>query len=172
MTLCDCGARADSVQRRDCRCRTDGGVRSKEHANGLCGGRFCCAGAQVDKKNVFRFPMKQVAGMLLGPAGTLVSLTFQRRPAAGQPFERVHTVLRRVDVRALRASHEQHVAPFFFLCALSCSRSRSRARARSLYVALSTSRFLSHALYVTVSADVDERGRFCASASDLRARQR
>jgi len=92
--------------------------------------------------------MKQVAGMLLGPAGTLVSLTFQRRPAAGQPFVRVHTVLRRVDVRALRASHEQHVAPFFFL-ARALSLSLSLARARSLS--------LRHALYVTLSTSRSER---------------
>ena len=98
--------------------------------------------------------MKQVAGMLLGPAGTLVSLTFQRRPADGQPFVRAHTVLRRVDVRALRASHEQHAEVNFFLT----SRSRSLS--------------LRHALYVTLSSNGDERGLFRASASVLSARQR
>ena len=56
---------------------------------------------QVDKNNVFRFPINQVAGMILGPPGTAVALTFQRHPAAGQPGVRVHTVLRRVDIRAL-----------------------------------------------------------------------
>lgn len=78
---------------------------------------------------MFRFPMKQVAGMLLGPAGTLVALTFLRRLAAVQPLVRVHTVLRRVDVRALRASHEQHEQVLRLSLAL----------ARSLYVTLSMS---------------------------------
>jgi hypothetical protein len=113
---------------------------------------------------VFRFPMKQVAGMLLGPAGTLVSLNFKRKSGDGKNFVSVHTMLRRVDVRALRASHEQHNQVFFRARALSLSLSRARA--------LSTSRFLRHALYVTLSADGDERGWFCTSASVLRARQR
>ena len=93
-----------------------GGVRSEAtsalslipaHAVGCCLRSSPPVHLQVDKHNVFRFPMKQVAGMLLGPSGTLVALTFQRRPADGQPFLRVHTVLRRVDVRALRISQPQ-----------------------------------------------------------------
>jgi hypothetical protein len=57
---------------------------------------------QVDKHNVFRFPINQVSGLILGPPGTSVALTFQRRPAGqGQPGVRVHTVLRRVDIQAL-----------------------------------------------------------------------
>ena len=117
------------------------------------------AGAQVDKNNVFRFPMKQVAGMLLGQAGTLVSLTFQRRPADGQPFVRVHTVLRRVDVRALRASHEQHAEVNFFLSSRSRSLSLSRARALSLALSLSRSLSLSRAraLHVTLSMSLYHR---------------
>jgi len=33
---------------------------------------------QVDKERVFRSPMKRVAGLLLGPQGSAVTLTFQR----------------------------------------------------------------------------------------------
>ena len=64
---------------------------------------------QVDSQNVFRFSMDKVASRLLGPAGTQVVLTFQRRAdgTAGGAHIRVQRTLRRVDVRALRLRSPQ-----------------------------------------------------------------
>jgi len=120
------------------------------------------AGAQVDRNNVFRFPMKQVAEMLLGPAGTLVSLTFQRRPAAGQPFVRIHTVLRR-DVRALRASHEQHEE--VLKLSLSPSLSESLARSRALSLSRSLSLSLSRARALSLAHTLSRSRSFSLSLS-------
>jgi len=65
---------------------------------------------KVDKERVFRSPMKRVAGLLLGPQGSAVTLTFQR--PHNNSFTRLQTVLRRANVRDLRESScVRHLCP-------------------------------------------------------------
>jgi len=62
---------------------------------------------QVDGQYVYRCSLKQVSTVLLGREGTLVRLTMQRPTGGGT--ERIETVLRRANIKRLRAFHDSYL---------------------------------------------------------------